>query len=193
MEGDEAPGLYLGGELQRLRDGGMTPSDAVLVLDRRVLKVVNQQIDFRTEVEARRPVVCSGKVPAEGGFVVGKVGDGLGTVGDAKAEGRAGVTDEVGCDLVVSDLIGPGSEVMKSKGGQVANPYRKQRWREIPAESLAQCHRRRGRTPQMHFDVFGECRAKEAEALKVIEMKMRQKDVDPRRGRIEGLVEAREA
>ena len=80
----------------------MTPPDAVLVLVRRVLKVVNQQVDFFTEVEARRPIVRSGKVPAEGGFVVGKVGDGLGSIGDAKAEGRAGVTDEIGRDLVVS-------------------------------------------------------------------------------------------
>jgi hypothetical protein len=45
----------------------------------------------------------------------------------------------------------------------------------------------------MHFDVFGESRAKEAEALKVVEMEMREKHVDPRRGRVEGLIEARQA
>jgi hypothetical protein len=45
----------------------------------------------------------------------------------------------------------------------------------------------------MHFDVFGKSRAKEAETLKVIEMEVREKHVDPRWGRIEGLVEARQA
>ena len=44
----------------------------------------------------------------------------------------------------------------------------------------------------MHFDVFGESRAKEAEALKVIEMEVGEKHVDPRWGRIERLVEARQ-
>ena len=82
---------------------------------------------------------------------------------------------------------------MKSKGGQVANPYWEQGGGEVSAESLAQSHGRRGRAPQMHFDVFGESRAKEAEALKVIEVEMRYKHIDPRWGGIEGLVEAGEA
>jgi hypothetical protein len=125
--------------------------------------------------------------------VVGEVGDGLGSIGDPKTEGGAGVTDEVGGDFVVADLVGAGPEIMKSKSGKVADPHWKQGRGEVPAEALAQSHGRRSRPPQMHFDVFAESRAKKAEALKVIEMEVGEQHVDPRWARIENLVEAREA
>ncbi len=87
---------------------------------------MNQQVDFRTEIESRGPIVRSGEVATEGGFVVRKVGDGLDAIGDAKAESRTGVTDEVGSDFVIPDLEGAWPQIMKTKSGQVANPHREQ-------------------------------------------------------------------
>ena len=96
MERHETSGSDLGGELQDLGDRGMTPSDPRLILGRRVLKVVDEQVGVAADVEARGPVGGPREIPTEGGLVVRQVGDDFVTVVYAKAEGRPRMADEVG-------------------------------------------------------------------------------------------------
>src|SRR5436190_1525735 len=82
-----------------------------------------------------------------------------------KADGGAGVADEIGGDGGAGQIEGaPGSVVEHELAGQVPEADGEQRRREVAGEAGVEAERRRRRAPEVHLEVGLEERAEEAQA-----------------------------
>lgn len=99
MEQSESSDAHRGGQRDGMLARAMAPADPLLVLDIEILSVMDQEVGAVREFRSRQPSrVVQGPAHAQGGFMIGQVGEGRPTVIDAIPEGGAGMDHKAGGD-----------------------------------------------------------------------------------------------
>jgi hypothetical protein len=88
------------------------------------------------------------------------------------------MANQVGDDPNRVELEDAGGHVVKVDTGQISDPDREQRWREIAAESLLNGLGGRDRPPDVDVDLGVEERGEEREPEDVVHVEMREEHVD---------------
>ena len=168
----------------------MPPAEVVGVLGVGVLAVVDQQRGVAGEAEAGDPLLLERvEVGAEGGLVVGDVGERVVAVVDPVAERRAAVGDRGGADPRRADLpLGLRRVAEGDVAGQLAHLDRRERRRDVAGDAVAQRGLRRGRPPDHDLGLRPEAGGEEDQALDVVEVEVGEQDVQA--GRLVGQGEA---
>jgi hypothetical protein len=149
------------------------------VLGGAVLRVVDEEVDPHSQLEARRPIGFPRKVACpEGGLVIRDVGEAYICLAEPVTDGRPGVRHEGRQDLQAADGEASQGDIMERESArQVTKADWKKGGREIPREAGAQVEGRRGRSPNMNLPPWLIERFEESEPLDMIHVEVRQEDV----------------
>ncbi len=176
-----------------MRERGVAPADVVGVLGVGVLAVVDQQRGVAGEAEAGDPVLLERvEVGAEGGLVVGDVGERGVAVVDPVAERRPAMGDRGGADPRRADLpLALRAVAEGDVAGQLAHLDRRERRRDVAGDAIAQRGLGRGRAPDHDLGLGAEGGGEEDQALDVVEVEVGEQDVQA--GRLVGERQAEAA
>ena len=174
--------LHLGDEPERdgVGDAGMTPPDPVRVFLLGVLRVVQQHVGPLGDRVARDPVGghCF-QVDPQGGLVVGDVGEHPPPVLHPVSERRPRVLHELATDPSGAQLPFVLRNVVEHHVGRDLVDVHREQWRgEVGGHAVPERVPWRCRPPEVDLAVRVPDRGEEPEALDVIEVEMRQQDVD---------------
>ena len=167
-------------ELERMADRAVAPTDVIRILLVEVLRVVEQHVDVAHDVVAAHPMVgLRGEAPSERRLVVGEIGKRPAAFLDAVSDRRALVGHAAGSNHRRADrdavLVGV---VEGDARRDVREPHGEERRRQVDRDALGQRLHRRRRPPDVHVGSGPEQRLEEAQPLQVVQVQMREEDVD---------------
>ncbi len=96
------------------------------------------------------------------------------------ADRRAGMTDQHGRDVELADVKVSTRHLMQDKlTRQFAQPYRKERRREVTHKAVPEMQCRTSWSPEVHLNFRIVQRREESQSLDVIHVQMRKQDIYP--------------
>jgi hypothetical protein len=190
MEQDDAPGSHGPRECDCIGDARVTPADAGLVLVLEVLGVVEEHVDVARDRGAGEPVARSiSDWAAKRRFVIRDVGEACRGGFDAEAHRGPRMDDKVGSHRRAIDRPRlPRDVVERHPSWDVAELDRKERRGKGARDPFSKALDRRRRSPDIHGDALVPERGEKAKTLDVVEVQVRQEEIDMPRAAVDQVV-----